>query len=330
MRIILPEKVSIEIYEANRWKSNLENRNELKRYSKIHPTLCEHRLIRLTVLYPDTKLELLVLVALGSAAIKKATCTLCNKQSFDIVKHLILECHVLLTKRNVLFYKIVDELPIQKSVDIFNLDDHDLLEVLLGAVNNTVYDLDPIVWSRMIALTGRWNGLPPPPHSIRPIHGSVHIVANRRFVEYILFNKVASDLFNWTKNAQHASEIFFNTLNYNPHLNISGSYKGVPETDCKSNPFLTRFKNWGPQSSLFNWPCHGTVVRDICIFGVGDLPLLSKRPEMFANKFFLNYQPYTLKCLDQLMFNRTRDEYFNGFQLDIAKYRSLDFIKNAI
>ncbi|XP_071131554.1 beta-1,3-galactosyl-O-glycosyl-glycoprotein beta-1,6-N-acetylglucosaminyltransferase-like [Mytilus edulis] len=180
------------------------------------------------------------------------------------------------------------------------------------------------------ALTGRWNGLPPPPHSIRPIHGSVHIVANRRFVEYILFNKVASDLFNWTKNAQHASEIFFNTLNYNPHLNISGSYKGVPETDCKSNPFLTRFKNWGPQSSLFNWPCHGTVVRDICIFGVGDLPLLSKRPEMFANKFFLNYQPYTLKCLDQLMFNRTRDEYFNGFKLNIAKYRSLDFIKNAI
>ncbi|CAG2231536.1 unnamed protein product [Mytilus edulis] len=94
----IPEKVlwskivrqSIEIYEENRWKSNLENRNELKRYSKIHPTLCEHRLIRLTVLYPDAKLELLVLVALGSAAIKKATCTLCNKQSLDIVKHLIM------------------------------------------------------------------------------------------------------------------------------------------------------------------------------------------------------------------------------------------------
>lgn len=61
-----------------------------------------------------------------------------------------MECHVLLTERNVMFYKIVDELPIQKSVDIFILDDDDLLEVLLGAVNNTVYDLDPIVWSRMM------------------------------------------------------------------------------------------------------------------------------------------------------------------------------------
>ncbi|CAC5422530.1 unnamed protein product [Mytilus coruscus] len=153
----IPEKVlwsnivrqSIEIYEENRWRRNLENRNELVRYFKIHPTLCEHRLIRLTVLSPDAKLELLVLVALGSAVIKKATCTICNKQSFDIVKHLIMECHVLLTERNVMLYKIVDELPIQKSVDIFNLDD-DLLEVLLAAVNDTVYDLDPKVWSRMM------------------------------------------------------------------------------------------------------------------------------------------------------------------------------------
>ncbi|CAG2191299.1 unnamed protein product [Mytilus edulis] len=154
----IPEKVlwskivrqSIEIYEENRWKSNLENRNELKRYSKIHPTLCGHRLIRLTVLYPDAKLELLVLVALGSTAIKKATCTLCNKESFDIIKHLIMECHVLLTERNVMFYKIVDEPSIPKYVDIFNLDDDDLLQVLLGAVNDTVYDLDPIDWSRMM------------------------------------------------------------------------------------------------------------------------------------------------------------------------------------
>ncbi|CAG2219861.1 unnamed protein product [Mytilus edulis] len=68
-----------------------------------------------------------------------------EKESLDIVKHLIMECHVLLTERNVMFYKIVDELPIQKSVDIFNLDDDDLLEVLLGAVNDIVYDLDPIL-----------------------------------------------------------------------------------------------------------------------------------------------------------------------------------------
>ena len=61
-----------------------------------------------------------------------------------------MECHVLSTEKNVMLYKIVDELPIQKSMDIFNLDDDNLIEVLLGSFNDTVSDLNPIVWSRMV------------------------------------------------------------------------------------------------------------------------------------------------------------------------------------
>ena len=72
------------------------------------------------MIYQDSKLELLVLVALGSTAIKKAVCSLCNKPSnIDIVKHLIMECQYLLTVMNNMFYKIVEELPVQDSVDIF-------------------------------------------------------------------------------------------------------------------------------------------------------------------------------------------------------------------
>jgi len=73
----------------------------------MHSTLqCEHILIRLTMIYQDAKLELLVLVALGSTAIKKAVCSLCDKPSNDIVKHLVMECHYLLTERNNMFYTI--------------------------------------------------------------------------------------------------------------------------------------------------------------------------------------------------------------------------------
>jgi hypothetical protein len=57
----------------------------------IHSTLCELRLIRLTMIYQDAKFELLVLVVLGSTAIKKAVCSLCHKPSNDIVKHWIME-----------------------------------------------------------------------------------------------------------------------------------------------------------------------------------------------------------------------------------------------
>ena len=84
-------KQSIDIYEENKWKCSIENRNELVRYFKIHSTLRQHRLINLTVIHPHLKLELLTLVKLRAMPIKKANCTLCDKSSNDIVKHLIME-----------------------------------------------------------------------------------------------------------------------------------------------------------------------------------------------------------------------------------------------
>ena len=81
---------------------------------------------------------------------------------------------------------------------------------------------------------------------------------------------------------------------------------------------------------MFNWKCHGKRVRQICIFGIGDLPLLASRQEMFANKFHLGYQPYTYQCMNEFIFNRTRDEYFNQLKFNTSNYQSLEFIKNTI
>ncbi|XP_071173987.1 beta-1,3-galactosyl-O-glycosyl-glycoprotein beta-1,6-N-acetylglucosaminyltransferase-like [Mytilus edulis] len=174
----------------------------------------------------------------------------------------------------------------------------------------------------------RWKDAPPPPHGITPVKGSVHVAVSRGFVEYILFDKIAKSYFNWTRSVEIPDEVFFSTLNHNPQLKIPGSYKGVPETDCDTKPFLTRFKNWG--NHIYNWPCHGSRVRLVCVFGIGDLPLLASRPEMFANKFYLHYQPHALQCMDQLIYNRTRDEYFNVLKFDVSKYQSLEFIKHTV
>lgn len=142
---------SISISEENRWLENIENRPELLRYSKIHSTLTEHRLIRLTLVYPNIKRELLVLVKLGSMAIKKATCPLCCVNSSDILLHLIMSCHALLTERSKLHYTIVDVLPVQTSVDIFNLEESDILLVMLGSVDqDIIQELSPDLWSIMM------------------------------------------------------------------------------------------------------------------------------------------------------------------------------------
>jgi hypothetical protein len=141
----------ISISEENIWLKNIENRPELFRYSKMHSTLIEHRLIRLTLVCPNIKRELLVLFKLGSMAIKKATCPLCCVNSSDILLHLIVSCHALLTERNKLHYTIVDVLIIQTSVDIFNLEESDILLVMLGSVDQDItQELSPDLWSIMM------------------------------------------------------------------------------------------------------------------------------------------------------------------------------------
>ena len=105
------------------------------------------------------------------------------------------------------------------------------------------------------------------------------------------------------------------------------SIPGDPETDQTGiKPFLTRFVNW--VSGMNNWPCHGKRVRSVCIFGVGDLPLLSTRRELFANKFYLDYERFALDCIEKLHFNRTRDEYLGKSSFEY--YEELGFVKNKI
>ena len=61
------------------------------------------------------------------------------------------------------------------------------------------------------------------------------------------------------------------------------------------------------------------------MFGVGDLHLLVKRNELFANKFYFDYQPFALECIEEWHFNRTANEKLT--ELNATFYESLPFIK---
>ena len=108
---------------------------------------------------------------------------------------------------------------------------------------------------------------------------------------------------------------------------------GYPETDKTDiKPYLARFKNWVNERAddIHKWPCHGKAVRGVCHFGAGDLPLLSTRRELFANKFDWNYERYARDCLEELHFNRTRDEYLGIASFDTRYYQELGFVKNKV
>lgn len=102
-------------------------------------------------------------------------------------------------------------------------------------------------------------------------------------------------------------------------------------TDYDNKPYIARFKNWGPNApeKSFEWPCHGKRVREICIFGVGDLPLLTSRRELFANKFYINYQSQTLDCMEEWLSDRAREEQKGPFQLNVTFYEQMPNLKNV-
>lgn len=52
----------------------------------------------------------------------------------------------------------------------------------------------------------------------------------------------------------------------------------------------------------------GHYVRDICIYGVEDLPWIVNRNSMFANKFESNTFPEALDCLEQWHRNKVLNQ----------------------
>lgn len=145
---------TIEIYEENKWTCSLKNRLELTRYHNIHDRLTPHRLLRLTSIQPHTDQKLVLTVKLGMLAIKSGNCSLCNLQTNDILKHLILNCEKLLDARNEMFYAIVDVLPVEQSVTFFEQDDNDMMISILGGITDCISCMDSDVWKCMMHCLG--------------------------------------------------------------------------------------------------------------------------------------------------------------------------------
>ena len=68
-----------------------------------------------------------------------------------------------------------------------------------------------------------------PPHDIHIVKGSAYGIFSRDFVHYIINNKKAVDLLEWSKNTYSPDEFYWSTLHHsysNPHLKAPGSYSG--------------------------------------------------------------------------------------------------------
>jgi hypothetical protein len=107
---------------------------------------------------------------------------------------------------------------------------------------------------------------------------------------------------------------------------------GHPETTAMEDsrkPYLARFKN-RERPSIYHFTCRGKWVRGMCVYSYKDLPFLRSRRELFANKFHLHTFPVAYECMEELIFNRTRDEFQGKRKFNASWYSSFDFVTNKV
>lgn len=69
-----------------------------------------------------------------------------------------------------------------------------------------------------------------PPHDIDIVRGSAYGIFSRKFVEFILNDKRAQDLLEWSRDTYSPDEHYWATLHHtysNPHLHTPGGYSGT-------------------------------------------------------------------------------------------------------
>ncbi|KAM4589000.1 beta-1,3-galactosyl-O-glycosyl-glycoprotein beta-1,6-N-acetylglucosaminyltransferase 7 [Odontesthes bonariensis] len=142
-----------------------------------------------------------------------------------------------------------------------------------------------------VALKGPGRKKGPPPHNLQIYFGTAYYALTKPFVDFVMESPIAHDLLEWSKDTFSPDEHYFVTLNHvkeAPGSNIDGGWAGA-----------IRAIKWRDQEGITHNGCKGHYVRDICIYGVKDLPWIINRNSMFANKFESNTFPEALDCLEQ-------------------------------
>ncbi|CAI9735261.1 beta-1,3-galactosyl-O-glycosyl-glycoprotein beta-1,6-N-acetylglucosaminyltransferase-like [Octopus vulgaris] len=158
----------------------------------------------------------------------------------------------------------------------------------------------------------------PPPHNISIVKGSAYGVFSRNFVKFVISDQRVQDFVKWLEDINSPDEYIWATLHHtklNQHLNTPGGYKGDPD----KKPWLATYAIWKGLA-----PCSGIWVRSICVFGVGDIPHLIQKKQLFVNKFYFNLQPVALNCMEEWYFHRVR----SPLKLDLEYYRKLPFVNS--
>ncbi|XP_069034290.1 beta-1,3-galactosyl-O-glycosyl-glycoprotein beta-1,6-N-acetylglucosaminyltransferase-like [Embiotoca jacksoni] len=149
------------------------------------------------------------------------------------------------------------------------------------------------------------NAKEPPPFNVPILSGNAYIVVNRGYIRSVLEDRRIQALLKWAKDTYSPDEFIWATIQRIP--GVPGSKWPNPKHDMTDMNAVARLVKWnlheGSQGSLeAAYPeCQGNHVRQICVYGVGDLQWMLEQHHLFANKFDMDTDPITVYCLEKYL-----------------------------
>ena len=127
-------KDNIQQQEQIKWINGLHSKHVF-RYCRVQPTLSPNRLYGVIQNNLHLRDSIMVMVRLLTIVDDGDTmlCSLCGKIATDFVEHVMMRCEGLLTERNCMWNKILDNVDVHVEVKLLNKTDDTMLDILLGS-----------------------------------------------------------------------------------------------------------------------------------------------------------------------------------------------------
>ncbi|XP_026199679.1 beta-1,3-galactosyl-O-glycosyl-glycoprotein beta-1,6-N-acetylglucosaminyltransferase [Anabas testudineus] len=154
----------------------------------------------------------------------------------------------------------------------------------------------------------------PPPFNLPIMSGNAYIVVSRGYVQSVLTDNRIQALIEWAKDTYSPDEFLWATIQRIP--GVPGSTWLHRKYDMTDVNAIARLIKWqlheGSQDSLQAvYPeCQGNHVRQICVYGAGDLQWMLEQHHLFANKFDIERDPIAIYCLEKYLRQRAVSELY--------------------
>lgn len=147
-----------------------------------------------------------------------------------------------------------------------------------------------------------------PPFDIPILSGKAYIVVNRGYIHSVLTDSRIHKLMEWGKDTYSPDEFLWASIQRLP--DVPGSQWPHRVYDTSELTAIARLVKWieleGEQGShhAAYTRCQGHHVREVCVFGVGDLTWLVQQHHLFANKFDVDNDAIAVLCLEKYLRQR--------------------------